>query len=55
MGEIRDINEDINHRIRVGWQNWISASEVICCQENPFRLERESISYGALFYGAEYW
>ena len=35
-----DINEDINHRIRVGWQKWRKASRVLCDKKIPFRLKR---------------
>ena len=34
-----DINEDINHCIRVGWQKWRKASGVLCDKRIPFRLK----------------
>jgi len=34
-----DIDEDINHRIRVGWQKWRSASRVLCDKKTPVKLK----------------
>jgi len=34
-----DIDEDINHHIRVGWQKWRKASGVLCDKKIPFRLK----------------
>jgi len=32
-----DIDEDINHRIKVGWQKWKKASRVLYDKKIPFR------------------
>ena len=34
-----DINEDINHWIRVGWQKWKGASSVLCDKQMPVGLK----------------
>jgi len=41
-----DINEDINHQIRVGWHKWRSASGVLCDKQMPVRLKRKNLPYG---------
>jgi len=53
-----DINEDINNRIRVGWQKWRSAFGVLCDKQMPVRLKGKiyrMVIRPALTYGAEYW
>jgi len=35
----RDIDEDINHRIKVGWQKWKFALGVLCDKRMPMRLK----------------
>jgi len=53
-----DINEDINHRIRVGWQKWRSASGVLCDNQMPMRLKEKiyrMVIRPALTYGAQCW
>jgi len=39
MEEKRDIDEDIIHRVRVGWQKRKKASGVLCDKKIPFRLK----------------
>ena len=34
-----EIDEDINHRIKVGWQKWKNASGVLCDRKIPLRLK----------------
>jgi len=34
-----DIDDDIKHRIRVGWQKWNKASRVLCDKKISFRLK----------------
>ena len=34
-----DIDEDVNHRIRVGWQKWKCASGVLCDKRMPIGLK----------------
>ena len=53
-----DIEEDINHRIRVGWQKWKNASGVLCDKRIPLRLKGRvyrMVVRPALLYGAECW
>jgi len=56
--EKRDIDEDINHSVRVGWQKWKKASEVLCDNRIPFRLKGRvyrMVVRPALLYGAKCW
>ena len=39
MQEDGEIDEDINHRIKVGWQKWKNASGVLCDRRIPLRLK----------------
>jgi len=58
MEEKGDIDEDINHRIRVGWEKWRKASRVLCDKRIPFRLKGkiyQMVVRLALLYGAECW
>ena len=34
-----DIEEDISHRIRAGWQKWRKTSGLLCDKKIPFRLK----------------
>ena len=34
-----DIDDDINHLIRVGWQKWRNAFGVLCDKKIPIRLK----------------
>jgi len=34
-----DIDDDIDHCIRVGWQKWINKSRVLCDKKIPIRLK----------------
>jgi len=38
-----EIDEDINHQIKVGWQKWKNASGVLCDRRIPLRLKVEYI------------
>jgi len=53
-----DIDEDISHRIRAGWQKWKKVSRVLCDKEIPFRIKGRVYRMAvrpALLYGAECW
>jgi len=53
-----DINEDINHGIRVGWHKWRSASGVLCDKQMWVRLKGKfycMVIRPALIYGAQGW
>jgi len=53
-----DIDEDINHRIRVGWQKWRKASGVLCDKRMPFILKGKiyrMVVLPALLFGTECW
>ena len=53
-----DIDDDISHRIRVGWQKWRKAAGVLCDKKIPFRLKGRvyrMVIRPALLYGAECW
>ena len=53
-----EIDEDINQRIKVGWQKWRNASGVLCDMRIPLRLKGKvyrMIVRPALLYGAECW
>jgi hypothetical protein len=51
----RDINEDVSHRIKVGWLKWRQASGVLCDSRVPLNLKgkfyrtaiRPTMLYGA--------
>jgi len=54
----REIDEDINQRIKIGWKNWKNASGVLCDKKIPLRLKGRAyrmVVKQALLYGAEYW
>ena len=51
-----EIDEDISHRVKVGWQKWRNASGVLCDRRIPLRLKGRvyhMIVRLALLYGAE--
>ena len=53
-----DINEDINHCIRVGWQKWRGASGILCNKKISMGLREKAyhvIVRPALLYGSECW
>ena len=53
-----EIDEDINHRIKVGWQKWKNASGVLCYRRIPLRLKGRvyrMVVRPALLYGEECW
>jgi hypothetical protein len=53
-----DIDEDLSHRIKVGWLNGCQASGVLCDPRMPLKLKvkfyRTAIR-SAMLYGAECW
>jgi hypothetical protein len=52
-----EIDEDVSHRIRIGWVKWRQASSVLCDKKVPNKLKdkfyRTSIR-PAMMYDAEY-
>jgi len=53
-----DIDYDINHRIRVGWQKKRNASGVPCDKKIPLSLKGQvyrTVVRPTLLYGAQYW
>jgi hypothetical protein len=52
-----DINEDVSHRIKVGWLKWCQASGVLCDPKVSVKLKgkfyRTAIRL-VMLYGAEY-
>ena len=34
-----DIDDDISHRIKVGWRKWRKATGILCDKRIPFRLK----------------
>jgi hypothetical protein len=52
-----DINEDVSHRIKVGWLKWCQASGVLCDPKVSVKLKgkfyRTAIR-SVMLYGAEY-
>jgi hypothetical protein len=52
----RDIDEDVNHRIKAGWMKWRQASGILCDKRVPQKLKgkfyRTAIRL-AMLYGAE--
>jgi hypothetical protein len=53
-----DIDEDVSHKIKVGWLKWRQASDVLCNSRLPLKLKvkfyRTAIR-SAMLYGAECW
>jgi len=53
-----EIDEDINHRIKIEWQKWKNASGVLCYRRIPLRLKGRvyrMVVRLTLLYGAECW
>ena len=53
-----EIDEDINQRIKIGWQKWKNASKLSCDKKIPLRLKERvyrMVVKLALLYGAECW
>ena len=53
-----EIDDDINHRIKVGWQKWKNASGVLCDRRIPLKLKGRvyrMVVRPALLYGVECW
>jgi len=53
-----DINEDISHRIRAGWQNWRKTSEILCDTRITMGLKGKIyrvVVRLALLYNSECW
>jgi hypothetical protein len=53
-----DIDEDVSHRIKVGWLKWCQASGVLCDPRVPLKLKGKfykTVIRSAMLYGAEYW
>jgi hypothetical protein len=51
-----DIDEDVSHRIKVGWLKWHQASNVLCDPRMPLKLKGKFYSTAirpAMLYGAE--
>jgi hypothetical protein len=53
-----DIDEDVSHRIKVGWLKWHQASSVLCYPRVPLKLKGKFyriVIWPALLYGEECW
>jgi hypothetical protein len=53
-----DINEDLNHRIKVGWLKWCQTSDVLCEPRVSLKLKGKFYRTAirpAMLYGAERW
>jgi hypothetical protein len=54
----RDVDEDVSHRIKVGWLKWRQASGVLCDPRVPLKLKgkfyRTTIR-PVMLYEAKYW
>lgn len=53
-----DIDEDVKHRIGVGWLKWRAASGVLCDKQIPIKLKGKFYKTAilpALLYGTECW
>jgi hypothetical protein len=52
-----NIDEDVSHRIKVGWLKWYQTSVILCDLRVPLKLKdkfyRTAIR-SAMLYGAEY-
>jgi hypothetical protein len=51
-----DIDEDVSHRIKVGWLKWCQASDVLCDPRVPLKLKSKFYRTAirpAMLYGAE--
>jgi hypothetical protein len=53
-----DIDEDVSHRIKLGWLKWCQASGVLCDLRVPLKLKGKFYRTAirpVMLYGAEYW
>jgi hypothetical protein len=53
-----DINEDVSHRIKVGWLKWRQASDILCDPRVPLKLKGKFYRTAirpTMLYGAECW
>jgi hypothetical protein len=53
-----NIDEDVSHRIKVGWLKWHQASGVLCDPRVPLKLKGKfywTTIRPAMLYEAEYW
>jgi hypothetical protein len=53
-----DIDEDVSHRIKVGWLKWRQASSDLCDPRVPLKLKGKfyrTVIRPAMLYGVEYW
>jgi hypothetical protein len=53
-----DIDEDVRHRISVGWLKWRQASGILCDKKVPQKLKGKfhgMVICAAMLYGAECW
>jgi hypothetical protein len=53
-----DIDEDVSHRIKVGWLKWRQASDVLCDLRVPLKLKDKFYRTAirpAMLYGAKCW
>ncbi|KAG2588989.1 hypothetical protein PVAP13_5NG391443, partial [Panicum virgatum] len=53
-----DIDEDVSHKIKVGWMKWRQASGVLCDKKVPQKLKGKFYRTAirpAMLYGAECW
>jgi len=53
-----DIDEDVSHKIKVGWMKWRQASGVFCDKKVPQKLKGKfyrTVIRPAMLYGAECW
>ena len=53
-----DIDEDVSHRIKVGWLKWRQASGVLCDKRVPQKLKGKfyrTVIRPGMLYGAECW
>jgi hypothetical protein len=53
-----DIDEDVSHRIKVGWLKWCQVSGVLCDLRVPLKLKGKFYMTAirpAMLYGAECW
>ena len=52
------IDEDVNHRMKVGWMKWCQASGILCDKRVPQKLKGKFYRTAvrpAMLYGAECW
>jgi hypothetical protein len=53
-----DIDEDVSHRIKVGWLKWCQAFGVLCDPRVPLKLKGKlyrTVIRPAMLYGAKCW